>query len=43
MTAARCHRCGHYWSHNAEHNTRRFLYITRFCPNCIPTIGHTYQ
>jgi phage FluMu protein Com len=39
MTAARCEHCGHYWAHNAG---QRFLYITRFCPNCIPHIGHRY-
>lgn len=33
MTASKCQRCGHYWSHNT--GTQVFSLITRFCPDCL--------
>ncbi len=36
MTASKCQRCGHYWTHNT--GRQDFKIITSFCPNCLPVI-----
>lgn len=36
MEAYLCERCARYWMSNAAENS---LYITTYCPNCIPVIS----